>query len=76
MGKVLTLKRRGLFLVDRGPFYFDHSLALWKATVMWELLFSLFEVHWMIQGTIRKTCLGWYSSFVGRTWEIFWLAAL
>ncbi|RVX21330.1 hypothetical protein CK203_002101 [Vitis vinifera] len=52
-----------------------------KARVMWDLVFSLFGVTWVLPLTIRDTLLGWFASFVdkkrGKTWQaaplyLFW----
>ncbi|RVW56296.1 Argininosuccinate lyase, chloroplastic [Vitis vinifera] len=34
-----------------------------KAKVLWDLVFSLFSVNWVLPFTVRDTLLGWYVSF-------------
>ena len=52
-----------------------------KARVLWDLVFSLFGVHWVLSFTVRDTVSGWSASFVdkkrGKTWRaaplcLFW----
>ena len=74
--KALTLdqlQRRGWSLANRCFLCLSHEEAIdhillhcEKAKVLWELLFSLFRVFWVIQSTVRKILLGWHGSFVGR----------
>ncbi|RVW60639.1 hypothetical protein CK203_048902 [Vitis vinifera] len=44
-----------------------------KARVLWNLVFSLFGVNWVLPLTVRDTLLGWSASFVdkkrGKTWR-------
>ena len=74
--KVLTsyqLKRRGWTLANR--FFFclakeestNHILIhCMKTRVLWELLFAIFGVIWVLPCLVRETLLGWYGSFVGK----------
>ncbi|RVX00794.1 hypothetical protein CK203_026384 [Vitis vinifera] len=67
-GKTLTLdqlQRRGwslancCFLCLSHEEFIDHILLHCdKARVLWELLFSLFRVFWVMQSTVRETLLG------------------
>ena len=75
-GKVLTLdifQNRGQSLVNiRSMYkleggYIDHMLLhCSKARVLWHLLFSLFNVDWMISSSMKDTLLSRHDSFVGR----------
>ena len=91
-GKVLTLdqlKRRGWSLTNRCFFYLaeeestNHILIhCTKTRVLWELLFALFGVTWVLPCSVMETLLGWFGSFVGKkrkkTWKLaplclFWM---
>ena len=90
-GKVLTqdqLKRRGWILANRCFLCCDdeetinHILSHCpKARVLWNLVFSLFGVNWVLPLTVRDTLLGWSVSFGdkkrGKPWRaaplcLFW----
>ncbi|RVW41827.1 hypothetical protein CK203_108407 [Vitis vinifera] len=51
----------------------SHPCALPKMRVLWDLVFSLFGVNWVLPLTVRDTLLGWFASFVdkkcGKTWR-------
>ena len=74
--KVLTLdqlKRRGWTLANRCFFYLadkestNHILIHYtKIRVLWELLFALFGVTWVLPCSAREALLAWYGSFVGK----------
>ena len=84
-GKVLTLdqlQRRGWSLANRCFLYYAHEesidhilLHCEKARLLWELLFSLFRVCWVIHASIRETLLRWHGSFIGRKRMKLWRAA-
>ena len=67
-GKALTLdqlQRRGWSLANRCFLSLSHEesidhilLHCDKARVLWDLLFSLFRVFWVMQSTVRETLLG------------------
>ena len=75
-GKVLTqdqLKRRGWILANRcflccaEEETINHILVHCpKARVLWDLVFSLFGVNWVLPFTIRDTLSGWSPSFVDK----------
>ncbi|KAL6347126.1 hypothetical protein AAG906_012707 [Vitis piasezkii] len=46
-----------------------------KARLLWEFLFSLFRVCWVIHASIRETLLRWHGSFIGRKRMKAWRAA-
>ena len=84
-GKALTLdqlQRRGWSLANRCFLWLSHEestdhilVHCDKARVLWDLLFSLFRVFWVMQSIVRETLLGWHSSFVGRKRTKVWRAA-
>ena len=84
-GKALTLdqlQRRGWSLANRCFLSLSHEesidhilLHCDKARVLWDLLFSLFRVFWVMQSTVREAMLSWHGSFVGRKRKKVWRAA-
>ena len=40
-----------------------------KARVLWDLVFSLFGVNWVLPLTVRDTLMGWSASFVDKSVE-------
>ena len=84
-GKVLIqyqLKRRSwnlakiCFLCCAEEDTINHILVHFsKARVLWDLVFTLFGVNWVILLTIRDTLLGWFASFVDKKRRKTWLAA-
>ena len=74
--KVLTLdhlKRKGWSLANRcficleKEDTIDHILVQCvKTRVLWNLLFSLFSMLWILPSSIRDTLLGRHGSFVGK----------
>ena len=51
----------------------DHILLHCEKTrVLWELLFSIFGVYWVIHSTVTETLLGWHDFFVGRKQKKVW----
>ena len=54
----------------------DHLLLHCARTrILWNLLFSLFGVYWIISCSVKETLLGWQGSFVGKTRKKAWQAA-
>ncbi|RVX01293.1 hypothetical protein CK203_031217 [Vitis vinifera] len=82
-GKVLTLdqlQRRGWSLANKCSLCYaheesiDHMLLHCGKARLWEVLFSLFRVCWVIQASVRETLLGWQGSFIGRKRKKVWSA--
>ena len=81
-GKTLTLnqiQKRGWALVNRC--YLCHSneesinhllLHCVKTRALWEMLFSLFGVLWVVPFSVRETLLSWNGSFVGKKRKKVW----
>ncbi|RVW28985.1 putative ribonuclease H protein [Vitis vinifera] len=84
-GKALTLdlvQRRGWSLANRCYMCMekeetiDHLLLhCSKTRVLWELLFSLFGVYWVMPCSVRETLLSWQTSSVGKKHRKVWRAA-
>ena len=82
--KVLTqdqLKRRGWILANRCCFCcveeetINHILVhCSKAKILWDLVFSLFGVNWVLPFTVRDTLLSWYVSFKDKKYRKVWRA--
>ena len=54
----------------------DHLLLhCSKTRVLWELLFSLFGVNWIILGSVRDMLLGCKGTFVGKKRKKVWQVA-
>ena len=73
------LQRRGYFLENRCFFCLsevemvDHLLLQCaKTRVLWNLLFSLFGVSWILSYSVKETLLGWHGLFVGKTHKKAW----
>ncbi|RVX20823.1 Protein HUA2-like 3 [Vitis vinifera] len=75
-GKVLTLdqlKKRRWSLPNRcllccaADETIDHLLIhCTKSKVLWDLLFTLFSVQWVLPLSVKEVLLGWHDSFVGK----------
>ena len=51
----------------------DHLLLhCVKTRALWNLLFSLFGVAWVLFGSVKETLLGWHGAFVGKTRKNVW----
>ncbi|KAJ9680532.1 hypothetical protein PVL29_019761 [Vitis rotundifolia] len=84
-GKVLTqdqLKRRGWNLANRCSLCcheeetINHILIhCSKAKVLWDLLFSLFGVNWVLPFSVRDTLLGWHAPLKDKKHSKVWQAA-
>ena len=51
----------------------DHLLLHYvKTGVLWNLVFSLFGVAWVLSCSVKETLLGWHGAFVGKTRKKAW----
>ena len=81
-GKVLILdqfQRRGhslenkCFLCLSEVETVDHLLLhCVKTRVLWNLLFSLFGVAWILSYSVKETLLGWHGAFLGKARKKAW----
>ena len=46
-----------------------------KATMLWSLLFSLFDVQWVLHSSIKRNLIAWHGAFVSKRKEKAWRAA-
>ena len=54
----------------------DHLLLhCTKTRVLWDLLFNLFGLSWVLPSSVRETLLSWHGSFVGKKRKKVWRAA-
>ena len=54
----------------------DHLLLhCVKTRALWNLLFSLFGVAWVLSGSVKETLIGWHGTFVGKTRKKAWQMA-
>ena len=84
-GKVLALdqlKRRGWNLANRYFLWYveeetiNHILInCSKVRVLWELVFTLFGVNWVLPLMVGDTLLSWLTSFVDKKRRKAWLEA-
>ena len=47
-----------------------------KASLLWQLVFSLFAVVWVLHTSVQATFLSWHSRSVGRRKKKVWNVAL
>ena len=83
-GKILTLdliQKRGwafanrCFLCYEKEETIDHLLLhCTKTRVLWDLLFTLFGVSWVLLSSVRETLLSWHGSFVSKKRKKVWRA--
>ena len=81
-GKALTLdqiQKRGWALANRcylchlNEESIDHLLLhCVKTRALWEMLFSLFGVLWVVPSSVRETLLSWNEPFVGKKRKKVW----
>lgn len=74
-GKVLTLnhlKRRRWVVANqcylcKGTEKLDHMLLPYhKTRILWDLLFSCFDVKWVLISSVKETLISWQGDFVGK----------
>ena len=75
-GRILTcdqLQKRGLSLASCCPLCLaseesvDHLLLhCSKTRVLWNLIFSLFGVSWILSATVKDSLLGWKGTFLAK----------
>ena len=54
----------------------DHILLhCVKTRALWEMLFTLFGVSWVLPFSVRATLLGWNGTFVGKKHKKLWKAS-
>ena len=54
----------------------DHLILFCKkAILLWSLLFSLFDVQWVLHSSIKRNLIGWHSAFVNKRKEKAWRVA-
>ena len=54
----------------------DHLLLhCSKSRTLWELLFTLVRVSWVVPSSIREMLLSWHGSFVGKKRRKVWRVA-
>ena len=54
----------------------DHLILFCKkATMLWSLLFSLFDVQWVLHSSIKRNLIAWHGAFVSKKKEKAWRAA-
>ena len=84
-GKILTLEqlqRKGYSLANRCFLCLSELetvdyllLHCVKTQTLWNLLFSLFGVAWVLSSLVKETLLGWHGAFVGKTHKKTWQMA-
>ena len=80
--KILTidqLKRRGWNMPNRCYLRkveeetSDHLILFCKkASMLWSLVFSLFDVQWVLHSSIKRNLKGWHGTFVTKRKEKAW----
>ena len=54
----------------------DHILLhCSKASLLWQLVFSLFGVVWLVHSSVKEMLLGWHGRFVGKKRNKAWNVA-
>ena len=48
----------------------DHLILFFKkARMLWNLIFSLFSVQWVLHSSAKRNLLGWHGAVVGKRRE-------
>ena len=71
-----TLANRCFFCLTKGESTNHILIHYTKIRVLWELLFALFGVTWVLSCLVRKTLLGWYGSLVSKKRKKVWKLTL
>ena len=58
-----------LFEVETVDYLLLHCV---KTRVLWNLLFSLFGMAWILSCLVKETLLGWHGAFVGKARKKAW----
>ena len=65
-----------MFLLSAEEESTNHILIHYtKTRVLWELLFTLFGVTWVLPCSVKEPLLGWFGSFVGKKCKKAWMLA-
>ena len=71
----MILKKMARLLCCTAEKIIDHLLIhCIKAKVLWDLLFTLFSVSWVLHSSVKEVLLGWHGSFVGKKRRKVWRA--
>ena len=72
----MILKKMARLLCCTAEKIIDHLLIhCIKAKVLWDLLFTLFSVSWVLHSSVKEVLLGRHGSFVGKKRRKVWRAA-
>ncbi|RVW36606.1 hypothetical protein CK203_072835 [Vitis vinifera] len=67
-----------LWLAPSDPFPWSFIWRSWtpmRVRMLWNVIFALFGVHWVLHSSMKGNLLGWHGSFVGKRREKAWKAA-
>ena len=55
----------------------DHILIhCLKARLLWQLIFALFGIQWVLNCSVREVPLSWHGSFIGKKRKKAWKVSL
>ena len=64
-----------LFKIEDGTS--DHILIhCLKARLLWQLIFALFGIQWVLNCSVREVLLSWHGSFIGKKRKKAWKVSL
>lgn len=46
--------------------YWSHPFHCVKMMILWQLMFCLFGLCWVLSSSVREILLGWYNSLIGK----------